>query len=643
MKAKSIYITLLTLGLASSFQACNKYLDIAPDDGVATEDMAFHLRDKAIKYLYSCYSYIPNEVLITSPNFTGSDEYYIAPGQLGPAQFGAAYYINSGLQNVSSPYDNNYGNLYSGIRYCNTLIDRIDEVLNMEEWEKKKWTAEAKVIKAYLLYSLVRKYGPVYIPRKNLLVDASVSEVQFYRNNIDECFDYMFELIDEAMPDLDDIEVDYTEYGRINKLVAAGMKAKMAVSAARPLFNNNKDQASLVDNKGRRLFPEKSESEANARWQYAMKACSEAIDICRQAGRQLYYYRGNLAGKLDPILVQELNIREAICDNWNEEVVWSHSKEYGSYNNYIRYMAALNLSPDNAICAQRWIGASVPFHIVDMFYTKHGVPIENDVTRMNVDMYGKDRTVTDSYDERWLMIEGHKTKEIVFEREPRFYADLWFDGSLSMYNDINLSPETMYTIVRARGCLKSSDGSNCGFLCKKIIKYDTRDINTSSTGYSASPYSFPTLRLADLYLLYAESINECEGPFGEHSSELFNYVDSVRVRAGIPTVKMAWDNYSNAPGKYSTKEGMREIIHRERLIELAFEGQRFWDLRQWKEAPAEYAKDVYGWDGDNYNNYDRYYTRTLYRRNNFSTKDYFWPFATSTLERNPNLVQNLGW
>ena len=106
---------------------------------------------------------------------------------------------------------------------------------------------------------------------------------------------------------------------------------------------------------------------------------------------------------------------------------------------------------------------------------------------------------------------------------------------------------------------------------------------------------------------------------------------------------MAWDNYSNAPGKYSTKEGMREIIHRERLIELAFEGQRFWDLRQWKEAPAEYAKDVYGWDGDNYNNYDRYYTRTLYRRNNFSTKDYFWPFATSTLERNPNLVQNLGW
>ena len=51
MKAKSIYITLLALGLASSFQACNKYLDIAPDDGVATEDMAFHLRDKAIKYL----------------------------------------------------------------------------------------------------------------------------------------------------------------------------------------------------------------------------------------------------------------------------------------------------------------------------------------------------------------------------------------------------------------------------------------------------------------------------------------------------------------------------------------------------------------------------------------------------------------
>lgn len=102
------------------------------------------------------------------------------------------------------------------------------------------------------------------------------------------------------------------------------------------------------------------------------------------------------------------------------------------------------------------------------------------------------------------------------------------------------------------------------------------------------------IRLADLYLLYAEAINEAEGPNGAHSAEMFQYIDAVRTRAGIPDVKTAWDQYSTSPGRYNTKAGMRDIIHKERLNELAFESQRFWDLRRWKEANTEYAKNIYG-------------------------------------------------
>jgi hypothetical protein len=98
------------------------------------------------------------------------------------------------------------------------------------------------------------------------------------------------------------------------------------------------------------------------------------------------------------------------------------------------------------------------------------------------------------------------------------------------------------------------------------------------------------LRMADLYLLYAEAVNESEGPNGAHSSDMFRYIDLVRSRAGLPGVKKAWDDYSDTPGKYNTQAGMKEIIHRERLIELSFEGQRFWDLRRWKEVAAEYEK-----------------------------------------------------
>ena len=151
------------------------------------------------------------------------------------------------------------------------------------------------------------------------------------------------------------------------------------------------------------------------------------------------------------------------------------------------------------------------------------------------------------------------------------------------------------------------------------------------------------MRLADLYLLFAEAVNEAEGPNGAHSAQMFRCLDAIRERAGIPGVKEAWDKYSDTPGKYTTQAGMREIIRRERGIELVFEGERFWDIRRWKTAPVEYAKGVYGWDGDHVSIRAEYYKRTFVYDTKFILRDYFWPFSTSLLENNPNLVQNVGW
>ena len=146
----------------------------------------------------------------------------------------------------------------------------------------------------------------------------------------------------------------------------------------------------------------------------------------------------------------------------------------------------------------------------------------------------------------------------------------------------------------------------------------------------------------DLYLLYAECINEYEGPDGAHSDELFDAINAIRSRAKIPDVKTSWDNYSNNPGYYGTKLGMRSIIHQERLNELAFESQRFWDLRRWMEAPSEYQKGIYGFHVTSASA-DDYYVRTFIAEQNFGLKDYFWPIPVGYIENNPNLVQNLGW
>src|SRR5690606_25273220 len=130
-----------------------------------------------------------------------------------------------------------------------------------------------------------------------------------------------------------------------------------------------------------------------------------------------------------------------------------------------------------------------------------------------------------------------------------------------------------------------------GYFIKKYVHFQ----NTQSSGvtdYTITSYPWPMMRLAHLYLLFAEALNESQGP----SPEVFQYVDLVRKRAGLEGVQYSWDTWSKFPGKYATQDGLREIIQREQLIELAFEGQRSWDLRRWNTAISEYRRPVEGWD-----------------------------------------------
>jgi len=104
----------------------------------------------------------------------------------------------------------------------------------------------------------------------------------------------------------------------------------------------------------------------------------------------------------------------------------------------------------------------------------------------------------------------------------------------------------------------------------------------------------------------------------------------------------SWTAHSRNPNKYTTAEGLQEIIRRERGIELALEGERFWDLRRWKAAPEELNQPISGWDVDQVTAEAYYRERVLYNQT-FALKDYFWPIRENDLIVNKNLVQNPGW
>ena len=112
----------------------------------------------------------------------------------------------------------------------------------------------------------------------------------------------------------------------------------------------------------------------------------------------------------------------------------------------------------------------------------------------------------------------------------------------------------------------------------------------------------------------------------------------------------SWTKYSTKPDKFRTKNGLRDIIHQERCIELALEGHYYYDMRRWSggsrvdryDIMQEMNKPIKGWNCDGADNVSYYTVRTVYNVS-FSLRDYLWPIKEGDINVNPNLVQNPGY
>lgn len=628
-KIKNIGIGALML-LAVS---CNNYLDVVPDN-VATVDHAFNMRHTAEKYLFTCYRYLPSHASLSeNPAFTAGDEFWFYNPFIGFSAPG--WEIARGNQNVVAPalnYWDGMSNPYQGIRDCNIFIEHIGNVPDLPAAEMKRWVAEAKFLKAYYHFWLMRMYGPIPIIDENLPIAASISEVRVVREPIDEVVAYIVRLLDEAIPDLPlAIADELTELGRITKPIGMSVKAQVLVTAASPLFNGNTEYVGFSGADGRELF---NQTFSEAKWQRAADACLEAINACHDAGIMLYTY---VPGIGHPPLADEtrtqMSIRNAVTDRWNSEIIWGNTNSTAVA---LQRQATPPLDPANTANSNTAGNLAPPIKIASQFYSSNGVPIDEDIT------YGYNERFElreASEDDKYRLQVGYTTAGLNFDREPRFYASLAFDGGL-WYGQGRLDDNSQWVIQsklrQTQARISNNRYSITGYWPKKLVNYE----NIIGTGhaYTIQYYPWPVMRLADLYLLYAEALNEAGGP----SEEVYRYLDQVRERAGLPTVEFAWRNFSRQPDKHTQQAGLRSIIHQERLNELAFEGHRFWDLRRWKRAHIELNNPVTGWDIEQETPEAYYRERVLYHQT-FMMRDYFWPIRESNLIVNQNLVQNPGW
>ena len=169
----------------------------------------------------------------------------------------------------------------------------------------------------------------------------------------------------------------------------------------------------------------------------------------------------------------------------------------------------------------------------------------------------------------------------------------------------------------------NQDANRTGYCFRKFVR------NYAGQGRAAGDFNWPVIRLADVYLMYAEAINEANGGPDAKAIELVN---KVRHRGNLPPL---------APEKTATKADFFNAVEQERIVELIGEGQRGFDLRRWRAIERVWCgpRDPNGvWRTDTWG---RQVSRYFLNSNDLVYQQcYIFRIPPSERERNPNLSQN---
>ncbi len=616
--------------------SCKDYLDMVPEDDIETVETIFEKRAEANDWLKSCYSFVTGQAVSIWENvaITGADEFvggdYIRQGN----KFGG-FKIMDGLQMSQEPYGNLWkkDGFYASIRYSNIFINNIDKVNNMTPFEKREWKAEIKALKAYCYFELVRRYGPIILVPENIEANSSIESMQKPRSHVDTCFNAIVKLLDESMEDL--LPFEQKEFSRrayFSKEAALALKAKTLLYAASKLFNGNEAYANFTNKNEEACFSEEYDPE---KWKRAALAAEEAIEFCENQGKTLYSGTNTQTSKL---LNTMKDIESSVLSpNYqNDEAVFLIRTRQLHEDHYYYYTLPLFQSTDYTLYNAYFDGSIAPsIKMVEMYYTEHGLPIENDKEWNYAGRYQMGKEMNPQYNK--VVPIGEQVLNLHLRREPRFYACIAADKCFWQSGTYNL---------QVRPYRKDRFGTSIDFISgstpQNLTGYWLKKMTSSAFGMrryqdeaaAQGDFPFPVIRMAELYLMKAEAWNEYEGPIND--THVFEPLNKIRKRAGIPDVKTSWQSYSNRPDMINSKDGMREIIHREINIELAFEGHRFWNLRRWKKAHVELNQKQYGWNilGETsrtfYNNYEG--PVVVWNRSKFTApRDYLFPIRSEEI------------
>lgn len=618
--------------LMAGISSCS--LDIVPDE-IDTDKDAFADKNAARRYLYSCYGYLPqSNVSQSSLDQMTADEVITAFEHETFAAF------PKGNFTASNPVISYWNTFFKGLRQCHIFLNNVNSVPGLPDQEKSDYVAQVKFLLGYYHFMMARCYGPIIMIREEPSVNILPSDYQG-REPFDVCVQQICDWLDEAAAGLPAQRAEVKEYGLATSVAAKAVKAKMLLFAASPLFNGNPNYANFTDKKGVQLMPLTYDP---GKWVKAKSALKEAIDLAEANGHklctQITDYQGATKNVYPEDPAQRL-LRISMVKPVNEEVLLAEPRNEGGYALQNKSLPMVN---DNVA----WNGVSPTWAMLNRFYTKNGLPYDEDPAYKS---QNKLEIVTVDENHANEAAVGKQTIRFNLDREPRYYAWVAFQGGyyevLSATSNGGYKDDPTYKDGRlicdfvlggncsrrksASGNPRTNNYAPSGFLNKKGVN-PTNVVSTGGTGMQRYPW--PVIRLADLYLGYAEACVETDDLNGAKK-----YLNLVRERAGIPTVEESWKGVAALD-----KNKLRQVVRQERLVEFYLENQCFWDMRRWLWAEKYFGSKAQGMN-TLAKTLPEFATLTTidFERKFLSPTQYLLPIPQSDIDKNENLVNNPGY
>ena len=496
----------------------------------------------------------------------------------------------NGAWSASNAKSTLWNNMYEGIALCNVYLDEFtgltfDDLVLNSDYEKQfyrynNYQWEARFMRAYFYFVLARQYGGV--PMVTHVQDYDVTN-SLPRVSSDSVFSF---IIGECEAIEDSIIADYSDLGAMdmgaNETGRADRLAVLALKARAALY-----WASPLFN---------PDGDAT-RWYNAALYAKQLIDECTARGKRL-------ADDYESLWATDnYNNADIMCEIIFGRRVYGSGTE-GVSNTFESYNYPVGIEGGN--------GGNCPTQtLVDAYEFADG------------DSAGYRPKDLADYDPDQPYYEG---------RDPRFYVTVAKNGD-SPWPSSNTTPlQTYYGGLNAEPL---SGGTPTGYYVKKLC-HSAIDLSSNSS-YEADNHTWLTFRLGEFYLNYAEAAFKYLGsPYatsGELSMSAADAIDMTRMRAGLKSLSEVRPQM--------TDDEFWDLYKSERMVELAFEGHRFWDVRRWKEASTHFTSIDEMKLTLNSDSTITYTRQTVSRQ--WDDKMYLFPIPQSEIQKNPNLEQNPGW